>query len=88
MVFFETVNLLNLKLQDRRSYLVTCAQAIRGNVNLFVKTFIYKIFSSFQNVITTVSISECIAACIDHPDGFHVDIETRHNDLIKMDYPL
>ena len=43
---------------------------------------------SFQNFNTTVTISECITACIDHLEGLHVDFERRNNDLIKMDNPL
>ena len=35
-----------------------------------------------------VPTSECIATYIVHLEGFHVDYERRHNDLIKMDYPL
>ena len=39
-------------------------------------------------ISTTVPSSECIAACIVHLEGHHVDYERRYNDLINMDYPL
>ena len=75
------MNLLNLELQRRRSDLVTCAQKIKGYF-YFIK------LASFQNFNTTVPTSQCIAPCIVHLEGLHVDFERRYDDLIKMDYPL
>ena len=57
-------------------------------LNLFKKQYHNFFLQSFQNVNTTVPTSECIAICIVHVEGLHVDFEIKYNDLIKMDNPL
>ena len=79
------MNLLIFELQGRRSDLATCARKIEGYMAKCKKN----VFASCQNFNTTVSTSECIAACIVHLDGLHVDFERRSkNDPIKIVYPL
>ena len=62
--------------------------AVRRPQPRSVKNQFQKKIASFQNLNTTDSTSECIAACIVNLEGLHVDFERRYNDLMKMDYPL
>ena len=47
-----------------------------------------KTLLAFENFKKTYPTSECISACIVHPEGLHAEFERRFEDLLKMDYPL
>ncbi|XP_014781353.1 SCAN domain-containing protein 3 [Octopus bimaculoides] len=47
-----------------------------------------RLVNLWEPLINFLMFKKCIAACIAHLEGLHVDFERRYNDLLKMDYPL